>query len=47
MRVALITDNGNPLAAPEDAYPADPESKESRFLVFFKLVKERPLVGNG
>ena len=28
-------------------YPADPESKESRFLVFFKLVKERPLVGNG
>ena len=28
-------------------YPADPESKGSRFLVFFKLVKERPLVGNG
>jgi hypothetical protein len=24
MRVALITDHASPLAAPEDAYPADP-----------------------
>lgn len=29
------------------SYPADPERRESRFLVFFKLNKERPLVGDG
>jgi hypothetical protein len=29
------------------SYPADPERRESRFLVFFKLDKERPLVGDG
>lgn len=28
------------------SYPADEESKKSRFLVFFKLDKERPLIGN-
>jgi len=27
-------------------YPADQENKESRFLVYFKLDKERPLVGD-
>jgi hypothetical protein len=28
-------------------YRADPTTKESRFLVFFKLERERPLVGDG
>jgi hypothetical protein len=28
------------------SYPADPENRESRFLVFFKLDTERPLVGD-
>jgi len=28
-------------------YPANQEITESRFLVFFKLDKERPLVGDG
>jgi hypothetical protein len=26
-------------------YPSDAESKESKFLVYFKLEKERPLIG--
>ena len=26
-------------------YPSDPESKESKFLVYFKLERERPLIG--
>lgn len=28
------------------SYPADEESKESRFLAFFKLDKELPLIGD-
>jgi hypothetical protein len=26
-------------------YPSDAESKESKFLVYFKLERERPLIG--